>query len=166
MDMSSFFRLDAITLRGIGPYFHEARLDIRPITVLCGENGSGKSTWLKVLKFLRAACRKDIFPLEIPAELLPIVDGAPTLVNAILMDTCEMSDGSFNKGLLNLIAAMRELHNPEMTHGPLGTIGLEFTALKCCQFGTDEPFLPADSMQGGNQCLIGNGRIPATKKMT
>ena len=46
------FVLDAITLRGVGSYLHGARLDIKPLTVLCGANGSGKSTWLKALDLL------------------------------------------------------------------------------------------------------------------
>ena len=44
--------LTAMTLRGIGSYLHGARLELRPLTVLCGKNGSGKSTWLKVLNLL------------------------------------------------------------------------------------------------------------------
>ena len=36
--------LRSMTLRGIGSYFYGQRLDLRPLTVICGENGSGKST--------------------------------------------------------------------------------------------------------------------------
>ena len=43
--LSAPLRLTAMTLRGLGPYLHGARLDIKPLTILCGENGSGKSTW-------------------------------------------------------------------------------------------------------------------------
>ena len=41
---SSPFTLQAMTLRGIGPYHNGARLEFRPLTILCGENGTGKST--------------------------------------------------------------------------------------------------------------------------
>ena len=42
--------LKAMTLRGRGPYLHGARLDIRPLTILCGENGSGKSIWIELMR--------------------------------------------------------------------------------------------------------------------
>src|SRR5690242_8875616 len=45
--------MHAITVRGIGSYLHGARLEIRPLTVLCGTNGSGKPTWFKVLNMLK-----------------------------------------------------------------------------------------------------------------
>ena len=44
--LSAPLRLTAMTLRGLGPYLHGARLEIKPLTILCGENGSGKSTWI------------------------------------------------------------------------------------------------------------------------
>jgi len=46
-------RLKSLSLRGFGSYLDETELKIRPLTILCGKNGSGKSTWLKALKFLR-----------------------------------------------------------------------------------------------------------------
>ncbi len=53
--LSAKLRLNAITLRGIGPYVHGARLEIKPLTILCGENGSGKSTWIEVLRMMQNA---------------------------------------------------------------------------------------------------------------
>ncbi len=55
--------LTAMTLRGIGSYFAGSRLEIRPLTVLCGKNGSGKSTWLKVLNVLSDSLRAGKLPL-------------------------------------------------------------------------------------------------------
>lgn len=49
------FRLKEITLHGIGSYYKPARLEIKPLTILCGTNGSGKSTWMKVLSTLKEA---------------------------------------------------------------------------------------------------------------
>lgn len=49
------FRLKEITLHGIGSYYKPARLEIKPLTILCGTNGSGKSTWIKVLSTLKEA---------------------------------------------------------------------------------------------------------------
>ena len=54
--------LDAMTLRGIGSYLHGARLDIKPLTILCGANGSGKSTWLKALNLLEESLNANRFP--------------------------------------------------------------------------------------------------------
>ena len=64
--------LKAMTLRGLGPYLHGARLEIKPLTILCGENGSGKSTWIEALRFLKLATddeRDDSFPLKVPHDL-------------------------------------------------------------------------------------------------
>ena len=44
--------LNAMTLRGIGSYLMGERLEFKPLTVICGTNGSGKSTWLKALNVL------------------------------------------------------------------------------------------------------------------
>ena len=54
--------LTAITLMGIGSYMRGARLEVRPLTVLCGKNGSGKSTWLKALNLLRRSLDANALP--------------------------------------------------------------------------------------------------------
>jgi len=56
------FVLTAITLRGVGSYLHGTRLDIRPLTILCGKNGSGKSTWLKALNLLSRSLEANRLP--------------------------------------------------------------------------------------------------------
>ena len=66
--LSAPLRLTAMTLRGLGPYLHGARLEIKPLTILCGENGSGKSTWLEALRFLKSAAEDNQFPLKVPSE--------------------------------------------------------------------------------------------------
>jgi len=63
-DLNGRLRLTAMTLRGIGSYLHGARLDFKPLTVLCGKNGSGKSTWLQVLDMLRTWSFDDDFPFR------------------------------------------------------------------------------------------------------
>lgn len=50
-------RLKEITLHGIGSYYKPARLEIKPLTILCGTNGAGKSTWMKVLSALKDAIK-------------------------------------------------------------------------------------------------------------
>jgi len=54
--------LNAVTLRGIGSYIHGARLEVRPLTVLCGKNGSGKSTWLKALNLISTSLKSGKLP--------------------------------------------------------------------------------------------------------
>lgn len=54
--------LDAITLEGFGSYISPARLEIKPFTILCGKNGSGKSTWLKALRLLKDSHRLGRLP--------------------------------------------------------------------------------------------------------
>lgn len=76
--------LTAMTLRGIGPYFMPARLEFAPITVLCGENGSGKSTWFKVLKILCDSCNSDYFPYCLDSDDLPTIDYTKTISNATI----------------------------------------------------------------------------------
>ncbi len=61
--------LSAITLRGIGSYAREARLDIRRITLLAGANGTGKSTWIKVINELVKAQVESRLPFGLPCDL-------------------------------------------------------------------------------------------------
>jgi AAA15 family ATPase/GTPase len=56
------FALNAITLRGVGSYLYGQRLDLRPLTIICGENGSGKSTWFKALNLLKNSIHQPAFP--------------------------------------------------------------------------------------------------------
>jgi ABC-type lipoprotein export system ATPase subunit len=60
-------QLDSITLRGVGSYFHGAALQIRPLTILCGTNGSGKSTWFNALDLLRRSLSKGMLPFRFDA---------------------------------------------------------------------------------------------------
>jgi hypothetical protein len=58
----SQFTLDAITLEGIGSYISRTRLELRPLTVLCGKNGAGKSTWLKAIRILKESLEANRLP--------------------------------------------------------------------------------------------------------
>src|SRR5215204_388509 len=60
-------RLDSLTLRGIGSYFHGAELNIRPLTILCGNNGSGKSTWFNTIELLQRSLAKKLLPFRFDA---------------------------------------------------------------------------------------------------
>ena len=60
--------LRAITLRGVGPYLHGEQLDILPLTILCGENGSGKSTWFKAMNLLTRSSSEGVLPFAFAAD--------------------------------------------------------------------------------------------------
>lgn len=113
-------RVKAITARGIGSYLHGARLDLRPLTVLCGENGSGKSTWIRLLSLLRNSASAGVLPFGLRNDL-EVHDPDEGLIER----------RSFNFDYTNSI--VHEDSEPEKRaeveaegdHGPVGTIGLE-----------------------------------------
>jgi hypothetical protein len=45
--------IQSIELNGVGPYTGREILNLSPLTVLCGINGAGKSTWIKVVKIFQ-----------------------------------------------------------------------------------------------------------------
>src|SRR4051812_48858692 len=49
-------------MRGIGTYLLGSRLDVKPLTILCGSNGAGKSTWLKAITLLKRSLASKRFP--------------------------------------------------------------------------------------------------------
>lgn len=191
----SCIQIDAITLRGIGPYFHEARLDIAPITILCGENGSGKSTWFRVLNLLAKANDPRIgkqFPPFFPKHLLPVLNIGRTLINQEAMDdraiNCDLrkheehekdnggQNGTVQKKTVSfsmlgnsaLLDEIKALHDPVESHGPLGTIGLEFTVHEKCAVinntlnadATDEEKeSPSGSSQNEDETAVCEGRF-------
>ncbi len=104
----------AITLRGIGSYLHGARLDIRPLTILCGMNGSGKSTWFKAMNMLKASTGDELFPFRWSNDI--------ELTNAFMQLELEM--GERNKREYSFLKD-ESLHHD---FGPPCTIGLEFEA--------------------------------------
>src|SRR3954453_18391081 len=57
--------LDAMTRRGVGSYIRGSRLDVRPLTILSGVNGSGKSTWFKALAVLRRSLDRLPFAFDV-----------------------------------------------------------------------------------------------------
>jgi energy-coupling factor transporter ATP-binding protein EcfA2 len=107
-------RLQAMTLRGIGSYVLGSRLEIRPLTILCGTNGSGKSTWLNALNLLAKSNDEGLLPFGFYGSNAGSWTG-PT--NA-------MVNGEHNAAEL-----LRD-EEADVKFGPLGTIGLEFVATK------------------------------------
>ena len=108
------FVLDAITLRGVGSYLHGARLDIKPLTVLCGANGSGKSTWLKALDLLSESLAAKRLPFGFVTQ-----DWDHTNIQ-VTNAFCHLEDP----------AQLATLEDAAATaaYGTMGTIGLQFHA--------------------------------------
>ena len=87
--LSAPLRLTAMTLRGLGPYLHGARLEIKPLTILCGENGSGKSTWIEMLQAFKEAAKDSLFPLvHLPSSVR-------TGINRVLLNGGERHHNPF-----------------------------------------------------------------------
>ena len=106
------FRLTSLTLRGIGSYLHGTRLEIRPLTVLCGKNGSGKSTWIRALNILQKSLAKHVIPFELSNDQSTDYDTYDhTYSSYRVSDKPPISNGS-----------------PE-DFGPVGTIGLHFNSV-------------------------------------
>ena len=101
-------RLDSMTLRGIGSYFNGAELKIRPLTILCGTNGSGKSTWFNVLSMLKRSIEKDMLPFRLDARDRYCHD-------------MELTNSRVNGAEIRDLAEVEEQND---RFGPYGTIGL------------------------------------------
>ncbi len=119
------FSLKALTLRGIGSYLEGQRLELRPLTVLCGENGAGKSTWIKVLRILRQSLESNCLPFGFAIE-----DWEPNNV--------QLTNAFYHLATPESIQAVVESDDEKMFGAP-GTIGLEFVA----QVGVDNGLPPA-----------------------
>ncbi|PXF57193.1 MAG: hypothetical protein C4B58_10705 [Deltaproteobacteria bacterium] len=63
--MNDFFWLPSIKIRGYRP-FRDILFRFKPLQVIVGANGTGKSSLFEFLKFLRDACHQ-----EIPPEIVP-----------------------------------------------------------------------------------------------
>ncbi len=61
---SGMARVERLTIDGIGAYRTRTTLELQALTVLCGPNGTGKSTWLSVLDYLQEAVPSEDFPFR------------------------------------------------------------------------------------------------------
>jgi hypothetical protein len=146
-DMQQKVALKAMTLRGVGSYLKGARLEIRPLTILCGKNGSGKSTWLRMLYLLRDA---DPFFFGVENENDP-------------------SYGPYTNALVRMAEIEGERkklasYEENLIFGPLGAIGVEFEATEDLDFGPVSP-LP-DDLHGESlaQTFLWKGKCPKGTK--
>lgn len=144
------FVLRAVTIRGIGSYISGARLEIKPLTILCGTNGSGKSTWLKALNVLERSLAVGRLPYGFDVE-----DWSPhdiQLINALFhLATTEQ----YATAAIDDAAESRNF-------GPPGTIGLEFEATydvhlpeRDKEFEIDPEYSLADNLLWGGLCPAG-----------
>lgn len=138
--------LTAMTLRGIGSYLHGARLEFKPLTVICGKNGSGKSTWLKILNLLDQSRRAGKLPFA-----FDIADWDTTniqLMNAFY----HLASADAHEQILNAVSTIE--------YGPPGTVGLEFAASRDISFGefpenSEPPFNKAQMFLWSGMCPAG-----------
>ena len=86
-DQISEFRLTKISLHGIGSYLEPTSLDISPFTVLCGKNGTGKSTWIKSLKLLQKSFDGGLLPFSITSNYpeIGVFQGSAGLTNSFVL---------------------------------------------------------------------------------
>jgi len=115
------FRLKEITLHGIGSYYKPTRLEIKPLTILCGTNGSGKSTWMKVLSTLKEA-------------LDPLRDDDGKIIESNYLG--RLTSAMIKKDLLNVNLLWHnrftDIHDPAWkTHeGPQGSFSVTYVCTK------------------------------------
>jgi hypothetical protein len=135
----------AMTLRGVGSYLHGARLEFRPLTILCGTNGSGKSTWLNVLARLRTlSCDGDLpFGYHDTPDLQNI-----EFANAFLACWADCEDSRFD--------FIRD-KDAEQEFGPPFTVGLEFEAVRDFAFHVPAE-CEATEIMPSQQLLLYQGR--------
>lgn len=132
-------QLDAITLRGVGSYIRGSRLSVRPLTILSGINGSGKSTWLKSLEMLRRSL-----------DHLPF---------AFAVDDSNAFDVEFMNYPLYCSSDLTSMADDEEEHqfGPPACIGVEFTATEDVDLG--EPSASGIGIGVAQQFLL-QGQCP------
>ena len=141
--LSAPLRLTAMTLRGLGPYLHGQRLEIKPLTILCGENGSGKSTWIEMLRRLKWTVEQQGFPFAYLDNQIATAEGKsvhsrarsdlfspfamPILLTEDLFQIAKQEKWQqARREVLGLNDA--QLKQQEEDFGPPGCIGLEIAA--------------------------------------
>jgi energy-coupling factor transporter ATP-binding protein EcfA2 len=143
--------LKSMTLRGVGSYMSVARLEFRPLTIFCGKNGSGKSTWFKMLNMLKKSQR--VLPFYFLHEEREDYPRYGAYTNAMI----RMAE---DEGERRKLSSYEE----DIVYGPLGTIGLQFTVtedLDLDQFAPLPDNLDAESLA---QAFLWTGRCPKGTK--
>lgn len=136
--------LTSMTLRGVGSYLYGQRLDLRPLTVICGENGSGKSTWFKAWNLLKNSCHRRDFPFTFAPDAASFWHDYTNSWLKSFPDLCDqdpLADRAF---------------------GPYGTIGLHFAAVEDLILNPAPLAGPGDLTQDDSdpRTLLLGGRCP------
>jgi hypothetical protein len=146
---TSAVTLIALTLRGIGSYFDGARLEVRPITILCGKNGSGKSWWFKAINLLRDSQALLPFRFDRSAFGTAIQDHTNARVKLMARED-------------DLGQEIDPLDHP---FGPLGTIGLEFLVSEDLSLGEASGLEQAAVAESVPQSFLWHGNCPAGTRL-
>lgn len=136
--------LTAMTLRGVGSYLYGQRLDLRPLTIICGENGSGKSTWFKAWNLLKNSRHRPDFPFAFAPDAASFWHDYTNSYLKSFPEYCEQDPAA------------------DSAFGPYGTIGLHFAAgdeliLNPAPLAGADDLTPGDSVP--HTFLLG-GRCP------
>ena len=167
--LSAPLRLTAMTLRGLGPYLHGARLEIKPLTILCGENGSGKSTWIEMLQAFKEAAKSEQFPIV----YLP--DSVRTGINRVLLNGGErgyhgmmgLSTDELKSARIELCQTTFEDEITESEFGKPGVLGFEIEIASDLRIpgidhdGCDLPNVPTSVPEK----MLWLGELPSGAKM-
>jgi ABC-type ATPase involved in cell division len=142
-------QLEAMTLRGVGSYFRGSRLDLRPITILCGVNGSGKSTWFKVLGMLRRSLEKGMLPFAFDVNDENAYD--VEFMNYAMY--CDGPQGdSADRG------------EQERAYGPPVCVGLEFNVTQDFYLADSTPIMTSSGINDDERFMV-EGRCAKGMKL-
>lgn len=165
-------QLQALTIRGLGSYVRGARLELGELTILCGTNGSGKSTWLRLLDVLKASAVPGHLPyqwkndLEVDEdeEVDEEVRGRNQYPNhkltTSIFDESERGD-PLRQGFKVDLGPVGD----EEEFGPRGTVGLELmTTSQLSLRGSAASATPAETSSPGLN-LVWSGVCPPETKI-
>lgn len=136
-------QLTAMSLRGVGSYRRGAHLEFRPLTILSGTNGSGKSTWFKNLAMMKRSTEKGMLPFAFDVN-----DEDATNVGFMNYSLSCSSD-----------LAEMEGSDDESRYGPPACVGMEFLVTADFRLGTR--ISPGWSPTNAQQRLLYEGLYPA-----
>ena len=153
------FRLTAMTLRGLGPYFHGARLEFKPLTVVCGENGSGKSTWIETLRALKSTVTDSRFPLCQLRYSRNHVERYGINKSFEALRAGLQTAGEIQSKFLQVARS-----GDREAFGPLGCIGLNLESTKGFRLVGYKASVNSAATDEAN--LLLNGEIPSQSKFT
>lgn len=141
--------LNAMTLRGVGSYLMGSRLEFKPLTIICGTNGSGKSTWLKALNVLASSLAKDRLPYG-----FTVSDWDPNCI--------DFTNAFYHLGSTADASTMANFES-DVQFGPPGTIGLDLLLTKDTQFGSQSE--PSDEAKAREWNYLWTGAIQSNTRV-